>query len=464
MDVYGNALTYTKSIPVLIIQTDNNDVVNRKDTTWTATWYLETFGWKGYESVGTKEEPLACEIKCRGNWTFTNFDKKPYKIKLSEKRALLGMPKDKHWVLLAHADDRTRFLRNSVGFEVSRMLGMKYTPRERPVELVLNGEYLGLYMLTEHIRVGKNRVDIDEQNNDEEDINAVNRGGWLLEIDNYQRDEQIVFDLPDTGIKQLRVTYHSPEVLSEIQSDYLQEMVEQIIAAIYSNDKSSDDLWEIVDIDELVRFCINTEVTAHEEAYFGSTFFYKQNGGGRFLFGPVWDFGNSILSCWKKSFTWEPDKNLFGVNIMTEISKFPHFQERIKEMWPEFYDKSYKLYNFIDSVSTDIAFAAENDARRWPQYVYETYGTTVAEKSEGVKTTLKNHIEWLNEQWRTSTYLGDANNDGEVTITDAVSIVNSILGNTSDVFNIEKADVTGDGKVTIADAVGVVNIILKSNN
>ena len=149
---------------------------------------------------------------------------------------------------------------------------------------------------------------------------------------------------------------------------------------------------------------------------------------------------------------------------MTEISKFPHFQERIREMWPYFYNNSSKLYNFIDSISADIALAAKNDAIRWPQYVYETYGTSVTEKCEGVKATLMNHIEWLNEQWGKSASIGDANNDGEVTITDVVAIVNSILGNPIDGFNVERADVTGDGKVTIADAVGVVNIILKSNN
>ncbi len=63
----------------------------------------------------------------------------------------------------------------------------------------------------------------------------------------------------------------------------------------------------------------------------------------------------------------------------------------------------------------------------------------------------------------TSVILGDANNDGKVSITDAVGIVNCILGNPSEVFNKNAADVNGDGKITITDAVGVVNIILNSS-
>lgn len=394
----NETMSYTATIPVFFVDTENSAPVIRKDTTLSACFRLETNGWKNYESIGSVDNPLTGEIKCRGNWTFTNFEKKPYKIKLSEKTELLGMPKNKHWVLIAHPDDRTRFLRNSIGFEVSRMLGMKYTPKERPVELVLNGEYLGLYMLTEHIRVGKNRVDIEEQLNGETDYEKISNGGWLVEIDNYVRDNQIEINVPDKNVKELRFTYHSPDSLSDIQADFLKNEIENIITSIYNSDKSSLHFSNYVDVDELVRYCINTEVTAHEETYFGSTFLYK-SGEGKFLFGPVWDFGNSILSCWKKSFTWEPDKNLFGYNIMTEISKFPDFQERIRDIWPSFYRDAYKLDLFIDSLVSDIAVAADQDAKRWPQYVYETYGTSTREKSVGVKRTLKDKIEWLNSQW-----------------------------------------------------------------
>ena len=56
---------------------------------------------------------------------------------------------------------------------------------------------------------------------------------------------------------------------------------------------------------------------------------------------------------------------------------------------------------------------------------------------------------------------GDANGDGKVTITDAVAVVDYILGNPSDDFNEDAADVSGDGTITITDAVGIVDIILK---
>jgi hypothetical protein len=133
---------------------------------------------------------LAMEIRGRGNYTWTGFDKKPYRIKLGEKKKLLGMNKSRHFTLLAHADDNLAFLRNTVGFELSRRLGLKYTPAQQPVEVVLNGDYIGLYFLTENIRIANDRVDITEQADMTTHPDSIT-GGWLIEIDNYTEDNQV---------------------------------------------------------------------------------------------------------------------------------------------------------------------------------------------------------------------------------------------------------------------------------
>ena len=81
-------------------------------------------------------------------------------------------------------------MRNAVGFELSKLIGMTYTPDAKPLELVLNGDYIGLYFLTEHIRVDKDRVNIVEQEDEEIDSEKIT-GGWLVEIDNYDTDPHI---------------------------------------------------------------------------------------------------------------------------------------------------------------------------------------------------------------------------------------------------------------------------------
>ena len=184
-----NAATYSGTLPVLYIQTENKAPITSKDYYLNATYYLDAIGLEGYESIGSASAPLTMEIKGRGNYSWTGFDKKPYRIKLADKQPLLGMKKSKHFALLAHADDsndRKGFMRNAVGFELSRMIGMTYTPDARPLEVVLNGDYIGLYFLTEHIRVDKDRVNIVEQEDEETDNEKIT-GGWLVEIDNLKR-------------------------------------------------------------------------------------------------------------------------------------------------------------------------------------------------------------------------------------------------------------------------------------
>ena len=99
-------------------------------------------------------------IRGRGNSTW-ELDKKPYKIKLDKGQNLLGMGKNKHWVLLANRLDQS-LLRNRIISYLGTAFGMPYTPKMLPVELVINGEYYGSYLLAEQVRVDKNRVDIDE--------------------------------------------------------------------------------------------------------------------------------------------------------------------------------------------------------------------------------------------------------------------------------------------------------------
>ncbi len=100
-----NAATYSGTLPVLYIQTENNTPITSKEDYLQATYYLDAMGIDGYESIGSVAEPLTMEIKGRGNYTWSGFNKKPYRIKLSDKQSLLGLTKSKHFALMAHADD-----------------------------------------------------------------------------------------------------------------------------------------------------------------------------------------------------------------------------------------------------------------------------------------------------------------------------------------------------------------------
>ena len=118
-------------------------------------------GIEGVKPIGSKDAPLRTLIKGHGNYTWRNYPKKSYRLKLDDKQPLMGMPKNRHFVLLAHYDDFLARMKNTMGFELSRRIGLAYTPAQQSVELVINGKYMGLYFLTEKVRVGKQRVNIE---------------------------------------------------------------------------------------------------------------------------------------------------------------------------------------------------------------------------------------------------------------------------------------------------------------
>lgn len=241
------AFGYSQTLPVMFIQTEDNKPILTKTEYINATYYIDPMGIEGIDPIGSVANPLPLQIRGRGNFTWGYFDKKPYRIKLEKKQALLGMKKSKHFALLAHADNDYAFFRNTVAFELSKRLDMPYTPAQQPLEVVLNGDYIGLYFLTETIRVDADRVNITEQLDGETNEELIS-GGWLVEIDNNKDANQIELTVDGTDLEWLWITYHSPEILSDEQKDYLYHQFESIKQAIYVKDKQSTKWEELIDI------------------------------------------------------------------------------------------------------------------------------------------------------------------------------------------------------------------------
>lgn len=153
-----SALKPSGTLPVMYVNTQDAQPITSKETYVSATAYIDALGLEGYENMASADKPETLIIKGRGNWTWEGFDKKPYRLKFDSKVNPVGMVKSKHFLLMAGADDDLGFLRNLVGYELSRRVGLPYTTDSQPVELVLNGKYQGLYFITEKIRVDKNEL------------------------------------------------------------------------------------------------------------------------------------------------------------------------------------------------------------------------------------------------------------------------------------------------------------------
>lgn len=384
------AANYSGTLPVLFINTENNAPIVSKDDYLNATYYLDAMGVEGVESIGSAASPLTMEIRGRGNYTWKDFDKKPYRIKLTDKQALLGMNKSRHFALLAHADDSKGFMRNMLGFQFSRMLDIAWTPADQPLEVVLNGDYIGLYFLTETIRVAKDRVNIVEQEDEETDPEKIT-GGWLVEIDNYDSDPHVTIE--EGGRYTMWFTYKTPEVLSAAQEAFLLQEMMRIDNLVYG-DKSSDELWQYLDMDALARFYIVQELMDNYESFHGSCYLYREMGEGqKWKFGPVWDFGSSFNRD-KQQYMYEGD--VWHNHWIPEICQFPAFMEHVKSVWNTFCAEEYtNIYSFIMQQRDLIASAAAADAKRWPQYG----NADLANRVQKVTKRLQANVEWLNGQW-----------------------------------------------------------------
>lgn len=385
---------WSGTLPVMFINTENSQPIVEKETYLNATYYIDPMGLPDVKGLGSAAEPLTTQIKGRGNYTWVGFDKKPYRLKFTEKQSPLGMPKSKHFVLLAHADDRDGFLRNETGFALSRLLGMPWTPESQPIELVINGNYRGLYFLTQNIRVDKDRVNIVEQ----DDLATTDvDGGWLVEIDNYDTDPHVTVLENGNANHPIWFTYKSPEELSTEQDTYLQSQMQAIDNAIYSSPRDGDDtaLSRLVDFDILARYYITQEIVDDGESFHGSCYLNRNRGEQcKWMFGPVWDFGNAFMRRSTNQFIWQNPP--FHQVWIGAIYKFPAFQAKVKEIWgwylgfgPDALEKT--LTDYIDK----IAVAAQYDAARWPQYGNPDVKARYAE----IWSLIQGKTDWLKTQW-----------------------------------------------------------------
>ena len=322
----------SRTVPLVHINTQDSMPIISKDYYINGELWIDNCGVEGFESLGSDDAPLVIEIKGRGNYTWTCL-KKPYKIKFAKKQSPLGLDNSKHFVLKPDCDDWSGYLRN----ETSRQLGMPYTTRQYPVELILNGEYEGIYFLCEKIRVESGRVDIMEQNDNETNPYNVT-GGWLIEKGGKEPWINAQYQNNDPNESFYTFSSESPDVLSQEQLDYITPLLQRIDSLIFVPDKH-DTTWEnYLDINTLAKYYVIQEVMESVESFSGSLFMYKDWGEDeKFKFGPVWDFDCSTYANGTTGdhfiFEYETEFTFLWIK---ELLKFPHFQQKIRMVWKEF--------------------------------------------------------------------------------------------------------------------------------
>ena len=245
-------------------------------------------------------------ISGRGNSTWIRYDKKPYAIKLPVATSLCGLRSGEKWNLLAIFREGTK-IDNKFAMDMAEKLGLAYTPQGEWIDLYLNGEYAGIYLLTEAIVVGEGRVDIydlEEDNlsynqmiSEEEHYEEGNNkgyqiangenitGGYLIE-----RDAEGYYEAEPNGFITSTGNHFSikaPKHVSSEEIAYIHSYVEGIEQEILNNDAQ---LWEHLDRDSFMKRMLIDEISMDYDACMTSMFFYKDKDDDLLYSGPIWDY------------------------------------------------------------------------------------------------------------------------------------------------------------------------------
>ena len=389
------AASPTQTLPIVYLNTTNKQAITSKDNYIGASLFITPAN-SGYEALGSVLSPVPGKIKGRGNWTWSAFDKKPYKIKFDVKQSVLGMPNNRHWCLLALADDNLGCLRTPAGFMLSQAVGLRWTPRMVPVELVLNGQFQGVYFLCEHVRIAGNRVKIKEQENGETQASLLT-GGWLVEIDNYPSDGNITFN--EGNGQHVMVSLKEPDSLSAKQRQYIENQIYGLNDALYGSSFST--LNAKLDLDEAAKYYLVQEIMEDCESYHGSCFLYKDRDSlgvaDKWKFGPVWDFGNAYN---RHQETWIYINPTFEQYWIGQLAQWPEFQQKVKEQWYIFYhDHKDALRAEIRAYADLIETAVRNDAEVWRGTQNYNDNSNYSDVRDRFFRRYDWRIDWLYSQW-----------------------------------------------------------------
>jgi spore coat protein CotH len=346
-------------LPILYITTSTGADVTSKEVYMNGSVVIDPNN--GFPQTVTT---IPMQIKGRGNSTWANYPKKPYKIKLNSKTAMLGMPAAKDWALLANYNDKT-MMRTKLAFELGRRIGADFTPQSRFVEVFLNGKYWGNYQLASTVEIHDNRVNIKELKT------ADITGGYLLELD-YRMDALTTWKTN----KNLPFTLKDPEELAPDQLNYIKAYIQDTENALYSATWTDpvNGYAKYIDPDSFMRWYAVEEIVKNQDSWDFSSIYYHKNAGSKLGMGPIWDFDISMGNC-----DYSPSRlpeSWYTRNAvwMIRLAQDPGWNLKWRAKWTAMRNKEVQqLLADIDTYSAYLKLSAAQNFKRWPildKYVY----------------------------------------------------------------------------------------------
>ena len=387
-------LYHITNLPTVSIHTLGNEIPNDKEHEVRANFII----------IGDEDSPYLSEsgsFRERGN-TSRYFEKKPWRIKFDHKqRVLNASAKAKKWTLINNYCDKT-LIRNLVAFDLSRCIGLPYTPFGRSVDVLLNGEYKGSYQLCDQIQVHKKRINIEEMTPQDDSGDALT-GGYLFEIDAYATEEKSYF----FSGKNTPVTIKSPD------DDSITTNQRSYIEAHFN--KMENDWPKYLDLNTFLRHFLVGELSGNTDTYW-SVFMYKHRMNDTIYTGPVWDFDIAFENDYrtypineKSDFIYRSGGSCTGNmrNFVDDIvvNNDSAFQQLVA-IWEGARHSGLEEEHFvayIDSLEEEMQQSQELNFMRWPimnkkvQENPKIWGSYAAEV-ENIRSYLKTRIKWMDNR------------------------------------------------------------------
>lgn len=352
------------------------------------------------------------QIKVRGNSTFTYYPKKSYQIKLATASDLLGSQETvKTWVLLAGYGDAT-MMHDKFFKDLAAGLEMPYVADSGWVNLYYDGEYRGVYLLSEKNSVGSTSVDISDMEKAYEAANegygedmttatASNMygqtfqytieltepddlsGGYLIELNHNYLDEASGFYTR----KNVAFNVKSPEWAGQDAMAYISEYYQAFEDAVYAtdsqgnytgyNEETGKYFYDYVDMDSLVKTFLLQELALNPDGFVSSLFFYK-DADGKMYAGPIWDQEMTLGTGWTKYLA--PDVNYEYHYLAEALIRIPVFRSAVESYYTDTFSPAVEALVEEDAgyIDANAALLKDSAAMNYMLWDYIRVGSPSA--------------------------------------------------------------------------------------
>lgn len=425
----GSFLFSSSNLPIITLDTKGQTIVDEPKIPGQFRLIFQGQGQRNYLADSALFPILTMGIELRGS-SSQSFPKKSYGFEFRDNAgndtaiSLLGMPKESDWILSANYSDKT-FMRNAFAYFMASKMGW-YAPRTRYVELVLNGEYQGIFVLTEKIKRDAQRVNISSLKiSDTTGTNVT--GGYIFKIDKSTGNDVDFFtsQYPPTAQNQgqtIRFFYDYPkfEDIHPRQKEYLKAYVDSFENALASPgyQHPTNGYRRFMNTSSFVDYFLINEWSKNTDGYRISTFLTKPKitqNGGKLIAGPVWDYdlawrnadycGGQNTTGWEIDFpTVCPDDYFQPPFWWRRLRQDPAFNQEVKCRWEELTNiiMPPSVRNaWIDSVAGLLEEAQQRNFLYWPilgQYVWPNPSpipTTYSGEVAALKNWLNNRRSWI---------------------------------------------------------------------